>query len=65
MLWPGRLEDRHTFPIVLLKERPLQELSDHEKTVIKESLLERAERFRSLARRRVGPLPEPDEPKPE
>lgn len=63
LLWPGRILDRHTYPIVLLKERPLQELSDREKTVIKEGLLDRAERFRRLARERVGPLPKPDEPK--
>ena len=63
LLWPWQVEDIHTYPLVLVKERPLQQLSDAEKTAIKAGLLARAERFRSMARDRVGTPPPPPQPR--
>jgi len=63
LLVPWRIDDIHTYPLVLVKANPLQELSDAEKTAIKAGLLERAERFRDIAHDRVGaPPPPPPEP---
>ncbi len=63
LLLPWRIDDVHTYPLVLVKANPLQELSDAEKTAIKAGLLERADRFRTMARDRVGtPPPPPPEP---
>jgi len=65
-VWPWRIDEIHSYPLVLVKERPLGELSDAEKTAIKHGLLERADRFRSMARDRVGaPPPPPRAPLPE
>lgn len=58
-LWPGRIADTHTYPLVLVKERPLKDLSDAEKTAMKQGLLERADRFRAQARSVVGAPPPP------
>ena len=65
LLVPWRIDDIHTYPLVLVKANPLEELSDAEKTAIKAGLLERAERFRDIARDRVGaPPPPPPAPEP-
>jgi len=63
LLVPWRIDDIHTYPLVLVKANPLQDLSDAEKTAIKAGLLERAERFRDIARDRVG-APPPPAPEP-
>ena len=64
LLWPFRIDDIHSYPLVLVKERPLRDLSDAEKAAMKAGLLERAERFRTMAHERVGtpPPPAPKEP---
>ena len=64
LLVPWRIDDIHTYPLVLVKEKPLQDLSDAEKTAIKAGLIERAERFRTMARIRVGTPPRPTPPAP-
>jgi hypothetical protein len=67
LLWPGRLYDIHTFPFVLEKAIPMDDVPDDEKTAMKSGLIERAEHFRRMAWEEVGrpPVEKKEEPKPE
>jgi len=58
-VWPGQIDSLHTYPLVLVKEHSLRELSDAEKAAMKHGLLERADRFRTRAREIAGTPPPP------
>jgi len=54
-LWPGRAYEIRTYPFVLEKIVPMDEVAEDEKAAMKGGLIERAERFRATARETVGP----------
>jgi hypothetical protein len=61
-LWPGRLYDIRTYPFVLEKVVPMDEVAEDEKAAMKGGLIERGERFRAMAREELGaPPPAPAE----
>ncbi|MBM4038949.1 MAG: PEGA domain-containing protein [Planctomycetes bacterium] len=69
LLWPGRIYHICTYPLVLDKELPMDDVPDDEKTAMKVGVIERGEAFRRMAREQLGlpPVPEKKEepPKPE
>jgi len=56
-LYPGMLEDVHTFPFTLEREVPMREMTPSEKAAMKKGLLERAADFRKEARQKTGFTP--------
>jgi len=63
-LWPQRLFYIKTYPFVLEKEVPMDNLPEDEKAAMKGGLIERAERFRRMAWQEVGKPPAETPPAP-
>ncbi|HUT36514.1 MAG TPA: hypothetical protein VNE39_23705 [Planctomycetota bacterium] len=62
LLWPGRLYDIRTYPVVLDRELPMDDVPDDEKTAMKVGLIERGEQFRRMAREELGIPAVPEKP---
>jgi len=65
VLWPGGIYHIRTYPFLLEKAEPMDNVPDDEKAAMKGGLIERAERFRKMAWDELGgppPRPAPEEP---